>query len=110
MTVKQPAKSKRKNGPGRPFKPGQSGNPNGRPRKEFTIPHLLRVSSELPVSDNDKRTRMQAVIDMAWKQAQRGNKDARQWLSDRMEGRPTQAIELTEYEPDSISVINADEE
>ena len=52
---------------------------------------------------------MQAVIDMAWLQAMKGNKDARQWLSDRMEGKPTQAIELTEYEPDSISVINDDE-
>ena len=112
--VKQLDKSQKGKGrgKGRPFKPGQSGNPNGRPKKEFALPFMLKESSELPASDdpNEQRTRMQAVIDFAWIQAMSGNKDARQWISDRMEGRPWQAIEVTNIDPDTISIINYDDE
>ena len=42
--------------PGVPFKPGQSGNPAGRPPNRYSITHALRVVGDMPQSVDDDGT------------------------------------------------------
>jgi|19_taG_2_1085344.scaffolds.fasta_scaffold111136_2 hypothetical protein len=78
---------------GRPFKKGNKMSP-GRPKKEFCIPDIIRVKGkELdPVS---RKTFYHAMIEKAWNQAVKGDKAARDWISDRTEGKALDRIEAT---------------
>jgi predicted ArsR family transcriptional regulator len=69
---------------GRPFKPGQSGNPKGRPKKGFAISERIRAS----VTDED----WEEIIAKAKEQAKDGDKSARDFLVDRTEGKAPQTI------------------
>jgi hypothetical protein len=84
------------------FKKGQSGNPNGRPRKEFTISDLLRTKLEEEVEVVDKQTRKKQriknsdlVVDRILGAVRKGEKWAIELLLDRIEGKPQQRIEQT---------------
>lgn len=70
-----------------PFKPGQSGNPRGRPRKADALATLF--------DEHFKKEDRIGVIAKAVEQALAGNKDARDFLFDRTYGKPMQAIEMT---------------
>ena len=83
--VKQPSNSRKS--PGRPFKKGQSGNPNGRPKTQFTIADILRKISAEKSAENEKKTNLEMICSKAIEQAIEGNKDARNWIADRSEGR-----------------------
>ncbi|KKM80597.1 hypothetical protein LCGC14_1338200 [marine sediment metagenome] len=82
------------------FKPGVSGNPGGQ-SKGPTIPKLLREITSKKVSLKDKRTKMQAILERAVKQAMAGHKEAREFVASRMEGkaieRIAQEIQLTDF-------------
>ena len=93
IAVKQQSNSK-KRVPGKPFKKGQSGNPNGRPKKEFNIPDILRKLADEPSEKQKKITRLEQVCLKALEQAQNGDKDARQWIANRMEGMAKQSIDM----------------
>ncbi len=88
------------------FKKGQSGNPNGRPRKEFTISDLLRSKLEEEVEVFDKKTSKKQriknsdlVVDRILGAVRKGEKWAIELLLDRIEGKPQQRIEqFTELE------------
>jgi len=73
------------------FKPGNPGGP-GRPKKEFCIPDILRKISKEPYrfDPKGKRTVLEAICRKALEQAAAGDKDARKWVADRMEGRAVQ--------------------
>ena len=77
---------------GRPFKKGQSGNPKGRPPKEFAISDMLRsISSEVdPIL---KKTNLELICRTAVEQAIEGDQHARKWVADRMEGKAREYIE-----------------
>jgi hypothetical protein len=62
---------------GRPFRPGQSGNPNGRPKEAFHVRALARVHTEEAIttlvtimrSSKQDRARVQAaqaLLDRGW--------------------------------------------
>lgn len=76
------------------FKPGQSGNPGGRPR---TAP-LSRAYRELlaqPVPDDPEgRTYAEVIAQVLARKALKGDIRAAQELADRAEGRARQAIEI----------------
>jgi len=78
---------------GRPFKKGNKMSP-GRPKKEFCIPDIIRAKGkELdPVS---RKTFYDAMVTKAWSQATQGDKAARDWVSDRTEGKALDRIEAT---------------
>ena len=89
------------------FQPGQSGNPGGMP-KGPTIPKLLREITAQKVSATDKRTKMQAILEMAVKQAMLGHKDAREFVASRMEGKAIERI-VTEVQLTDFTGGNAEE-
>ena len=66
-----------------------------------TICKLLREITSQKVSPKDKRTKMQAILEMAVTQAMKGHKDAREFVASRMEGkaieRMVQEIQLTDF-------------
>lgn len=84
----------RRKAPKTAFKKGQSGNPKGRPKKEFCIPDIIRKQGNNldPVS---KKTFYESMVETAWKQAIKGDSTARAWIADRAEGRALDRIEAT---------------
>jgi len=76
---------------------GQSGNPNGRPRKELAIATRIREA----LTEDD----WLEIIAKATEQAKAGDKAARDFLLDRTEGKPNQKIDITEHDPDEVIVI-----
>ncbi len=70
---------------GRPFEPGQSGNPKGRPKAEICLTGLLRTA--LSERDIDgKRSKARAVIDALVSEACQGRTAAIQQVFDRIDG------------------------
>jgi hypothetical protein len=65
------------------FKPGQSGNPGGRPKNLVT--NQLR---ELLTED-----KAQGILEKLIGMAQAGNLQAAQYIIDRLDGKPVQALE-----------------
>lgn len=82
------------------FKPGQSGNPKGRPKGSRNYRTLLREAIEgnaidwslIPIQGIEKLAAkhnhpMEAVIYRAYAQAIQGDARARQWLTDTLYGK-----------------------
>lgn len=70
---------------GRPFQPGKSGNPKGRPPTEVCLTALLRAALA-ERNDDGKRTKARAVIDALVEQACEGKTAAIQQIFDRIDG------------------------
>lgn len=79
----------------KPFKKGISGNPKGRPKKEFCIPEILREQGHLISDPKTKQTFYEKMCLKAWKQAVKGDHQARTWISDRLEGKASQSLNMT---------------
>lgn len=84
------------------FKPGQSGNPAGRPKGIPNTATRLRKFLELtenmrnPITGADEKFTIAEIMDlMQINKARKGDTKAYQMLMDRMEGRPNQAVDLT---------------
>ena len=89
-----------------PKKGDPSRNPNGRPKKAFCIPDILRkLSAERSKWQNpdEYKTRIEKMCDKALDQAESGDKDARNWVSDRMEGKAIDRI-LTQETKDELII------
>src|SRR4029453_4493897 len=79
----------------KPWKPGQSGNPRGRP-KSRTLSEAYRRALSLPIpGDPEGRTYADAAAEMLAKEAAAGNVAAAKELADRTEGRPKQTVDVT---------------
>ncbi len=77
-----------------PWKPGQSGNPGGRPKRS-PLAEACRELLSLPVpGDPDGRSYAELIALSLAKKALKGDVRAAQELADRAEGRPRQAIEI----------------
>lgn len=76
------------------FKPGQSGNPKGRP-KSRTLSEAYRAMLACPLPEDPTRTYADAVAETLCREAVIGNVIAAKELADRTEGRPRQAIDLS---------------
>ena len=90
-----PSGSKNVHEVGRPFKPGQSGNPGGRP-KRLPITETLREVLDQPVpGDKDARTWRQALVHKLLLEAVKSPKalDYIREIVDRVEGRAVQRQE-----------------
>lgn len=84
----------RKAPPGKPFKKGQSGNPNGRPRK---LPALDKLMAELLGYEEGKPEETAAAMAMLralYKKALKGNTEAVKIIMDRAYGKPKQEIAM----------------
>lgn len=76
------------------FKPGQSGNPSGRPKCHFTDA-IRDLAGEIVKEDKLKRTHVALAVLGMYKEAIKGNVQAFSVLADRTEGKPMQAHEVS---------------
>ena len=96
--VKQ-GKSSEKVGRGNPpqetrWKPGQSGNPAGRP-KSITLSEALRLElAKVFPGDTQERTFAEVIAQQLVRSAATGNILAAKEIADRTEGRPKQAVDI----------------
>lgn len=76
------------------FKPGQSGNPNGRPLK-LKIPPLNEIlANVLNAPYSDDKTKAEALLDKLMEMAMGGDVRAAEMLLDRGYGKPKQSLEV----------------
>ncbi len=74
------------------FKPGQSGNPNGAPKKEWTMSSLIKESLE---EEDEDGVPYKVVISRKLRHlASRGDIAAIKELNNRIDGMPKQDIDL----------------
>lgn len=75
------------------FKPGQSGNPSGRPKGTLSLSNLLRKQLEEVVAE-DGRTAADMLVATTVRAALKGDKAARQLAWEYIDGKPSQHIDL----------------
>ncbi len=78
------------------FKPGQSGNPNGRPRGSLNLRTLIKkvLDDEITDDQGNKTTRGLLIVKAMVEKAEKGDVAAFKALAERMEGSPNQKIEV----------------
>jgi hypothetical protein len=88
-----------------PWKPGQSGNPGGRPKKTL-LTDAYRDQLAMPYpGDRQRRTYAQVIAEKIAKEAaKKGSVYAASEIADRTEGRPPQALEVGGLNGESIDV------
>lgn len=86
------------------FKPGQSGNPNGRPPKGYSITEMMRS-----ILNEDPDLKREITMKVAQK-AKEGDLVASKLLWQYMDGMPVQNIDLTtKDQPMNVSIDTKDE-
>jgi hypothetical protein len=100
MTRKKQTANKRSNGTfapgnklGNRFKPGASGNPNGRPRLTL-LSEAIRAQLAVEAPDADEKTYAEVIAEKLCTEAASGNVHAAREIADRTEGKPKQAIDV----------------
>jgi Family of unknown function (DUF5681) len=78
----------------KPWQPGQSGNPGGRPKRLLAEAYQTHLGCT-EKGDAQKRTYAELIALAQIRKALRGNTMAAKEIADRTEGRARQAIELT---------------
>ena len=79
---------------GRDWKKGESGNPNGAPRKENSLNNLLRERLE-DIDPDQERSNKDIIADALVALAKTGNLAAIERVWDRIEGKPHQSMDVT---------------
>lgn len=82
----------------RPWKPGESGNPGGRPRKRL----IDRELEELLTKEDSALAK--AIAEVLLARARKGDLRAIQLVAERTEGRPRQAMEVSGPEGERLAV------
>ncbi len=77
----------------KPWKPGQSGNPGGRPKRD-AITAALRDQLQSKMPGRDERTVAEAIAFVLVKRALRGDVRAIREIMDRTEGKPLLAVKM----------------
>ena len=89
------------------WKKGQSGNPHGRPKKEFTVAEKIRAILKETSDENDKRTYLEIFARRVVFDAIRGDPTARKIVMQYVDGLPIQKIKMggdNEMEPLQIII------
>ena len=77
------------------FKPGQSGNPGGRPKKGETLTDILRKYLEGHDDENPAITRKQRLAEELYNRAIEGDVTAIKYTYDRVDGKPVETVDNT---------------
>jgi hypothetical protein len=88
------------------FKPGQSGNPGGRPPKPITDA-LTELANEVVPGDKLKRTYAQKATQAVWDKATKGDVRSFEVIADRIEGK-VQSGELVASVTTNVNILNAE--
>jgi len=99
MPVKTASKQPRGRGKGRPFPKGESGNPNGRPKKGYSITEMMQ---EMLGSEPEIKA---ALGKSVLKKALSGDMTAMKLVWSYMDGMPVQGLELGGVDGGPIVVI-----
>ena len=92
----------------KPWKPGQSGNPKGRPPKSICLTSLLKEEiNKINPKDRAKRTWAELIVLATIRLAIKGNATALKEVWDRIDGR-VQDRRIDDYKPITIEVVNFD--
>ena len=86
------------------FKPGVSGNPAGRPLKEYCLTDILKDQGNLTDEVNAKGepiSRKEAIAAKLWERALGGDVVLLKYLYDRIDGKPLQTIEANVTRPET---------
>lgn len=90
------------NSEGTQFKPGQSGNPKGRPKK---LPDLERLLTEVLGDEDDKDSNAMRILNaLAERALKKGGDRAAEILLDRGWGKAKQSIDL-HHDGDPITTV-----
>jgi len=84
------------------FKKGQSGNPNGRPKK---LPHLEELLADILGEDKEGITAAEAILRALRAKATKGDIRAAEVLLERAYGKAKQGIELSGTNEGPIQII-----
>lgn len=76
------------------FKPGQSGNPNGRPKKGTSLTELMREYLQ-EIDPATGKERRQTFIEKVQALAQKGDATALKLVWNYLEGMPQQSVDVT---------------
>lgn len=95
-----------------PFVKGQSGNPNGRPKKEHSLTQILEKLGELSdvTYNGAKVSRKQALAEAIWQKAIT-DKDmaAIKYIYDRIDGQPVSILEMSGPGGGPIDILTDEE-
>src|SRR5687768_4947393 len=80
---------------GNRFKPGQSGNPKGRPRSITLSEAYRKLLAQVDESDPGGRTRAEVLAEQMYLKAKTGDVQALREMADRVEGKPRQTVALS---------------
>jgi len=89
----------------KPFKKGQSGNPNGRPRK---LPELDKLLADVLGEEKDGVTAAEAILKALRLKAAKGDTRAAEIILDRAYGKARQTIEQHTTLPTKIEFVFSD--
>lgn len=80
------------------FRKGQSGNPNGRPKRELVTTHIERelLQPAKEANQSGDVTKARKIAEQVVKMAEEGDKWAIQFVTERTEGRPDQPVSIRE--------------
>ena len=90
MSDKQ--KDNRRKAPSTAFKPGQSGNPKGRPPKTRCIPDILNKIGEEEGTKSGEYDKLEVILRKVFEYALAGKPWAVQFIAERTEGKAVQHI------------------
>jgi hypothetical protein len=90
----------------KPFKKGQSGNPNGRPRK---LPELDKLLADVLGEEKDGITAGEAILKALRAKATKGDVRAAEVLLDRAYGKPKQTHDTNITSSEPLVIIRTEE-
>ena len=91
---------------GKGFKPGQSGNPNGRPKGTRSIPDILKKIGD-EEGTLDGKSKLDVIMYKVFQYALEGKPWAVQFIADRTEGKAKEFREVT-HNNQAIKVLTID--
>ena len=78
------------------FGEGQPTDHGGRPRKAASVTAIIRSKGEAIVDNETEESRAERLAEQLWALAESGDKQAIQYIIDRLDGKPKERIEMAE--------------